>query len=289
MRVLLALIATLTVSLSAQRAEVLPDALRQMADTERAFAARALVVGWKDAFLEYFSDRAVGFEKGLAGPAKEQIRANPDPPKDMQLLWEPRVGDIAASAEIGWLTGPSQTINPARNKGEPRHAVYASVWKRERDGAFRVVMDVGVTTPSAAPFPAGLTRPSARPRFSGDYNEDTPPLGSADGLLNSALRLGQARAWRAVIADGGRLHRPNLLPIVGERNISRWAASQPAYVLADSRFAESARSGDLGYTWGTYAVPLAPGARQEGFYVRVWTRQRDGQWRLALDVLQPQT
>jgi len=27
---------------------------------------------------------------------------------------------------------------------------------------------------------------------------------------------------------------------------------------------------------------------EHGFYVRVWVRERNGQWKLALDVLQPQ-
>jgi ketosteroid isomerase-like protein len=279
----------LTTSLVAQKADVLPEALQQMANTERAFAARALVIGWKDAFLEYFSNAAVGFEKGQAGPAREQIRANPDPPPGMQLIWEPRVGDIAASGELGWLTGPSRTIVPSRDNGRPRHAVYASVWKRQTNGAFRVVMDVGVLLPSAAPFATGFTRPGTPARFTGDYDETTPPLANADGALNSALRSNPSGAWRGRLADGARLHRPNVLPIVGERNITRWAASQPAFALADSRFTESARSGDLGYTWGTYAVARKPGAREEGFYVRIWARQRDGQWKLALDVLQPQS
>ena len=79
-----------------------------------------------------------------------------------------------------------------------------------------------------------------------------------------------------------------MLPLVGEREISRRAATQPAYALADTRASEAARSGDLGYTWGTYAIARRSGAREEGFYVRVWARGRDGQWKLALDVLQPQ-
>lgn len=280
--------ALITAAASAQRGDPLPDALQQMATTERAFAARALVVGWKEAFLEYFADEAIGFQKGEASLAKTQIRGNPDPPPGMQLIWEPRVGDVSATAEIGWLTGPSRTVVPSRNDGRPRHAVYASIWKRQRDGGYKVVMDVGIPTPSAASFAAGLTRPAYAGRFSGDYDENTPPLGNADGLLNSTLRANQARAWRSVAANGARLHRPNLLPVVGERAIARWSASQPAYALADSRFAESARSGDLGYTWGTYAVPVTGKPREEGFYVRVWSRNRDGQWKLALDVLQPQ-
>ena len=298
----------------AQRADVLPAPLQQIIDTERAFAARALVVGWKDAFLEYFTDSAIGFEAGAVGIAKDQIARNPDPPKDLQLLWEPRVGDISANGELGYLTGPSRTIGPSRNNGRPRHSVYASVWKRQRDGSFKVVMDVGVPVPSAAPFAAGFTRPAYKTRFIGDYDENTPPLSVADGVLNSALRVGQDRAFRGGaggrLAEGARLHRPNLLPMVGERNIAAWAAAQPPYALADTRFSEAARSGDLGYTWGTYAIaararaprqsqqgrsqsPAASStpsraAREEGFYVRVWARGRDGQWKLALDVLQPQ-
>src|SRR5690348_3884319 len=86
--------------------------LQKMADTERAFAARAKVVGWKQAFLEYFADSAIGFDGETAGPAKDQLRQVPDPPKDLQLLWEPRFGDISANGELGWLTGPSTSINP---------------------------------------------------------------------------------------------------------------------------------------------------------------------------------
>src|SRR5689334_4209531 len=84
--------------------EPIPPALEAMADTEREFAKRATVVGWKQAFLEFFSDSAIGYDGESVGPAKEQIRANPDPPKDHQLLWEPRYGDVARSGELGYLT-----------------------------------------------------------------------------------------------------------------------------------------------------------------------------------------
>src|SRR5687768_11493910 len=97
------------------QSETLPASLQSMIDTERAFAARAKVVGWKQSFLEYFADSAIGFDGGDAGSAKDQVRKLPDPPKDMQLLWEPRHGDVAASGELGYLTGPSTNINPARN------------------------------------------------------------------------------------------------------------------------------------------------------------------------------
>jgi ketosteroid isomerase-like protein len=289
-RLLAALIAVITVTTaSAQRSEPLPQALTQMVEAERAFAARALVVGWKAAFLEHFADDAVGFANGQAALAKDQIRENPDPPAGLELRWEPRFGDVAASGELGYLTGPVRNILPTRNNGRPRHSVYASVWKRQRDGAFKVILDVGIDTPSAAPFPAGFTRAAVANRFTGDYDDTTPPLGAADGVLNSALRSSPARAYRGRLAATARLHRPNVLPIVGEQNISRWLASQPSLAASDTRYTEAARSGDLGYSWGTYAVARrGRTAAQQGFYVRVWVRERSGQWKVAMDVLQPQ-
>ena len=150
-------LAAVAITASAAQEQRLPQALTQMIEAERAFAARALVVGWKQAFLEYFADSAVGFDGG-AGPAKDQIRRSPDPPADLQLLWEPRYGDIAASGELGYLTGPVRNVRKSRDNGRPRHSNYASIWKRQPDGSFKVVMDFGVTTPQPVPFPAGFTK-----------------------------------------------------------------------------------------------------------------------------------
>jgi hypothetical protein len=88
------------------------------------------------------------------------------------------------------------------------------------------------------------------------------------------------------------------MPIVGTQAAEKWLATQRAVSSADSRFSEVARSGDLGYTWGTFTI--APtrtvtargrGATQTlnveaGFYIRVWVRERNGQWKVTLDVLQ---
>ena len=286
----LVLTATAAITATAQQpagADTPPVPLSEIVETERAFAAKALVVGWKQAFLEYFAEEAVGFQSGAAGLAKDQIAKAPDPPKDSALVWEPRYGDIASSGEMGYLTGP--VINRAAGRPE-RHQTYASVWKRQRNGTFKVILDVGVPTPRAVPFAPGVQRAPFANRFSGDYDDRTPPLSAADGVLNSALRDSQARGYRGRLAPNARLLRPGVLPVVGESRVLAYLADQPRYILGDSRFAESARSGDLGYTWGTYQLARrgAGGKIEEGFYARVWTRQRNGQWQVALDVLQPQ-
>lgn len=293
-----AAIVTVAWSVSGQAPDPLPESLTQMIEAERAFAARALVIGWKDAFLEFFAPTAIGFAEGKPGLARDQIAKNPDPPKDLQLIWEPRYGDVSASGELGYLTGPVRNIRASRDGGKPRHSNYASVWKRQRDGSFKVVMDVGVNTPNAVPFAAGFVRAPHKNRFTGDYDDSTPPLGTADELLNSALKTSASQAYRPTLADGVRFHRQNQMPIVGTQAATKWLASQRRFSSVDSKFFEVARSGDLGYTWGTFTIAptrtITARGRGDaqtvnvvaGFYVRVWVRERSGQWKVALDVLQ---
>jgi hypothetical protein len=269
----LVLVAAAALGVSAQQAAPLPAALRQMVDTERAFAARALVVGWKQSFLEFFSDSATGFG-GQPGPAKDLIRKQPDPPREAQLLWEPRFGDIAASGELGWLTGPVTSVNPARGN-MPRYSNYSSVWKREGD-VFKVVMDLGTDTPEFVPYAPGFTRAPAADRFAGNAAGATDSLRAADAALNTAVLTNQRTAYRGRIAEAGRLHRSNVMPLVGETAALAWLAAQKPYQTATTEFAEAARSGDMGYTWGHVG---------EAFYTRVWSRGRGGEWKVALDVV----
>lgn len=48
-------------------------------------------------------------------------------------------------------------------------------------------------------------------------------------------------------------------------------------------FADVAASGDLGYTWGRYIFTAADSSQTRGFYVTIWKKQTDGQWRFVFD------
>ena len=282
-----AMLTAVVAALSLATASAQTASLDEMVGTERRFAARALAVGWKQAFLEYFADGAPAFDGDRVVSAQELFRHRPDPPKDLRLLWEPRYGDIASSGDLGYLTGPVQRINPSVNGGRPQHSIYASVWRRQADGSFRVVLDMGVPTPGPVMFARGFVRAPQANRYAGKSTaaDATKSLRDTDAALTNALRAGQADAYQGHLADGALLHRPDVMPLVGEASILMWLNGQPRYATGESRFAETSMAGDLGYTYGTYE--LAANQASHGFYVRVWTRGRDGVWRVALDVLQP--
>ncbi len=281
-------VALLVTAVAAQTDTPARAAFEQMADAERAFVQVAQTKNWRLAFLEYFVDGIRGFE---GEDIKEGLRRQPDPPNGLEFWWEPRYGDVAASGELGWLTGPVRRRLASVNDGQPIFGNYASIWKRQADGAFKVILDVGINTPDAAPFPPGLTRVPMPNRYTGPEKgaAATDSLRAADRRLTSELVAGgQAAAYAKSMAPFARFHRTGHMPLTERGESLAWLEKQPAWTAAETSFAEAAQSGDLGYTWGSYAIAPSGSVKPEtGHYVRVWSRDVDGQWRMVLDVLQP--
>ena len=112
------------------------DPMAAVAEAERAFARETAKVGIRAGFLAWFARDSIGFHPSL-GNAWDQLNARPAPPNPTAALleWEPRVGDVAASGEMGWLTGPSTFTAP---DGAKRYGNYLSVWVRRPEGLARV-------------------------------------------------------------------------------------------------------------------------------------------------------
>ena len=54
------------------------------------------------------------------------------------------------------------------------------------------------------------------------------------------------------------------------------------------QYAEVAKSGELGYTWGTYILSYRDEKGEEqksyGKYLNIWEKQTDGSWKVAIDM-----
>jgi ketosteroid isomerase-like protein len=284
--VLLSVTALVTALVSAQ--EQLSPQLQALVETERAFARAATVKGLRDSFLEYFADDAIALGPGPTS-AKDRLRTQQAQPFSvLEIVWEPRTGDVAASNDLGWLTGPSTIVNHADPEPARRHGNYLSVWRRQPDGSWRVFIDVGVRLPEPAPFPPGFVRTPLGTRYRGsaDKAAATRALLDADRALNETLStLGPATAYATRLTPASRLHRAGFLPVVGGGAISAWLAEHAATMSATSTTAEASAAGDLGYSYGTYAIGSTPA--ETGAYVRVWMRDAAGKWLIVADVTQP--
>ena len=109
---------------------------------------------------------------------------------------------------------------------------------------------------------------------------------TADRELNERTASGgTAQAYRAHLAAAARLHRFGMLSIVGRGAIADWLDQHAASMSATSGAADAAEAGDIGYSYGTYA--LKGDAVESGAYIRVWTRDGAGRWLVVADVTQP--
>jgi ketosteroid isomerase-like protein len=270
------------------------DPMAALADAERAFARETAKVGIRAGFLAWFAHDAIGFQPTV-GNAWERLNARPAPPNPTaaQLDWEPRVGDVAASGELGWLTGPSTFTAP---DGSKHYGNYLSIWTRRPEG-WRVFIDVGADAPSPVAFASGFVRMAAA---EGRYAAPAPGAGQTgpDPALPLLQAEKQANAdaagFRAAFAPEARYHRPGALPLVGRAAIEADDRATTSAVRRSSLAAAQARSADLGYSYGRFETRLAaaPGtgaaaAEPSGYYVRVWRRNASGAWRIVAQVDQP--
>jgi ketosteroid isomerase-like protein len=254
-----------------------------MADSERAFSRKATDATPRDAFIEFFADESVNFQPD-AGPARERLRKQPPPPPERPAFtWEPRTGDVAASGDLGYLTGP---VKYPQADGSVRHGCYFSVWKKQADGTFRVILDIGIQPPSEVPFAPGFVRAPARATGkAGSRAEAEASLLEADKAFSSAIgKDGASSAFRAVMHPQGRLHRNGALPMTSRDEAGKWLEANVKAMTSEPEKSETGASGDLGYTWGKMTLTGADGKPVNGYYVRVWTLGPSNRWQLVADI-----
>jgi ketosteroid isomerase-like protein len=259
-------------------------ALAAMVEAERAFSRRASETTPREAFIEFFADESVNFQPD-PGPARERLRAQPPPPPGRPAFqWEPRTGDVAASGDLGYLTGPVTYPQP---DGSVRHGCYFSVWKKQPDGRYRVILDVGIQPPGEVSFAPGFVRSAARATGTpaGSRAEAEQRLLDADTAFSRALaRDGAVSAFRAVMHAAARLHRNGVLPMTSRDAAVTYLGAQVKAMTSEPLKSETGASGDLGYTWGRTTVTGEDGTATNGYYIRLWTLGAGNRWQLVADI-----
>ncbi len=92
-------------------------------------------------------------------------------------------------------------------------------------------------------------------------------------------------AFTAYLAPDAMLIGRRGDPIVGFDNaIASFDDGSGIDLLWQPQMAEVAKSGDMGWTWGTYQVVAEGKQISNGKYVNIWIRQADGKWKVRVDM-----
>ena len=122
--------------------------------------------------------------------------------------------------------------------------------------------------------------------------DEREALMQVDRAFDQATAETGLGGWVSYFAEDGQMFPAGAEIVSGRAAIREAMASafkNPGFTLRWKPLgADVSRSGDLGYTYGTY-VARGPGPQgqiveRHGKYVSVWKRQADGSWKVVVDI-----
>jgi len=254
-----------------------------LAASELAFAKRSVEQGMRAAFIEYFADDGINFAPD-PGNTRARYRARPEAIEPFILDWHPAIAAVARAGDLGFTTGPYAITGRAPAVRELAQGMFFSVWRRQPDGDWRVIVDGGA--PTRAPVPDAA------------FGEDPQPLIS---IAKAAGAAGQktlfeleaqplfgepaaANGYAALLADEARLVIGPAPPALGRDAIVALLAERQLKFRWETLAVGVSRSDDLGYSYGRLQV-LGARDKTPGHYVHVWMRDRGGHWRIVAELM----
>jgi hypothetical protein len=256
---------------------------RTVIDAEYAFAASAKPLGVRGAFLKYLAADSI-----LCAPAPVNgvTSTAAGKPNKNSLEWYPTYSQTAGSGDLGYTTGP-WTFRSADGKGEA-HGTFLSVWRKQPDDTWRVVLDCGISHDKFDAPPPGLKAAQVRPSTAADgelISNWKDPVTAAESRFVAAAARGASAAFKQFAASDVRVLVNGARPAVGPAAGEALVAAQKLGATWQQVFASESRDGTLGYAWGY--VGEAGAEKPTAAYVNVWRRAKPGApWQIAAQSLQ---
>ena len=264
-------------------------ALQSLVEAERAFVRASRDQGIRDAFLEFLAVDSVVF-RPLPISAKQWFMKN----REMEggLSWRPVFAEISGFGDFGYTTGPYRFLPQGKPSSEATYGDYVSIWRKNSQGVWKVVIDVGTihSRPQELSRSLAFREPKpADPAHRANTIEYRAELFEADDAFSKISESkGQLDAYRDYSAEDIRIHRVDALPITGKIAALQVISREPKYASSRPVSANVAASGDLGYTYGFTDFRRKKSAEavdSSATYVRIWRKDSSGAWKIAVDVL----
>jgi ketosteroid isomerase-like protein len=134
--------------LSTPAAKPTAETLKQL---EGEFMKAAAEKG-SQGYMSYYADESVEVPNG--GPliiGKVEIAKGMGflDDKNNRLIWTPVGGDISGSGDLGYTYGNYEFHSKGKDgKAGIEYGKYTSIWKLQKDGSWKVVLDMGNASPA---------------------------------------------------------------------------------------------------------------------------------------------
>jgi ketosteroid isomerase-like protein len=149
--VVVVLIVIITLPVPRPTASASPKATAETLKQLEAEFMKAAAERGSRGYMSYYADDSVEVPNGaplIRGKAEIAKGMGFLDDKNNQLLWTPVGADISASGDLGYTYGNFE-FRAKDKDGKPvaQYGKYTSIWKLQRDGSWKVVLDMGNASP----------------------------------------------------------------------------------------------------------------------------------------------
>ena len=248
-------------------------------ETERAFEKAVAEKGINAGFVEFLTSDGVLFNPDIQNGREAWLKRSKSP---ASLTWNPVWVEVSSNGALAYTIGNGIYRPKGKDDSTEYHSHYLSIWRRELNGQYRAVLDVGVNHDK----PTATITDWKSPPVSGNEKLLNSAGDHSVGFYSTAESAGAAKAYRAFLADDAFVMRDGHLPYVGRKAaLSYLENEKPAIKFAKRKtFSEA---GDIAWVTSGYSITDKTGVEIErGNFIQVW-KLRNGKWQIAADVLAP--
>ena len=252
-----------------------------MLENETKFVAQGQEEGARAASLAFLAEDAIMFEPGPVNAKKTWSARTEDA---LSLKWEPAFAAMARSGDLGFTTGPAEWRKNKEDEKPLGYGQYISIWKKQKDGSWKVVLDVGGSVPSRQKV-EGLP----------ELSISETPASPKPEAESAARRLRKAEQWftetaktdstAALVGSSSetiRVHRDGVFPALGREPAGLMLSVRRGKLTRERLGGDMSAAGDLAYSYGKYTLVRTQNT-ERGHYLQIWQTDAAGAWKLVLD------
>ena len=256
----------------------LGKAIQSLIDAELGYNKLAQEKNFAVASVEVFANDGVAFAPGPVTGKQFWSKQN-DPPI---LTWRPIFATISRSDDLGYTTGPWEL---KKTKDDPNPAAfghYNTLWRKDPDGVWKVVVDVGVDHPPLAEPPGKVE--TFVPVFAiAQPKTVRAKLAETEKIFGELLAKDAGAAVLTTAGDGIRVYRRGQFPAVGKNAAQLMLSSDHGKEMRTRAGGGVSRSNDLVYSYGEYTNERG-NITERGSYFSIWQLDPSSEWKLVLDL-----
>jgi ketosteroid isomerase-like protein len=268
--------------------------LEAMVATERAFAAMSEAKGTRPSFMAFIADDGILFRpKAVKG--KQWMIDHPQQPSEKRdlLVWEPRFAEVSLAGDMGYTFGPWQYKKGIDDARPFAWGHFVTVWEKQADDSWKFAVDLGISHPQPPTGAVSLEQSHNAKKRTNFPVEKTEAERAA--LLSTERKFsedsashGAQEAFRSYAAPDVMVFREGKFPFKGKLAAAEAISLTPGLWTWQPEGWDVSRSGDLGYSYGTYWLKSSDASAkpETGNYFRIW-KKRNGVWKVVVDLANP--